>query len=154
MPSDLSEIPEDGVHELRVFLSGVLRELAPDELDGFVRSGETAIRRQLSPNPLPSFRSRGVAGMMEVGVVAIHLIAGTLGLVEMYRTRKDRKEQLEFERNIVQEWQKALIEAGMSPDLARQIPVKFSGDVIRFVAGQRLRVSREGGEAISDTTTK
>lgn len=75
---------------------------------------------------------------MEAGFVCLHLVAGTLALLDAYVKKKERQEQKELEYTIREEWQKALIQAGMPQDLARQIPVKFSADMIRFIATQRF----------------
>jgi hypothetical protein len=73
-----------------------------------------------------------------MGVLCIHLVAGTLALVDAYLKKKERAEQKELEYSITEEWHKALIQAGMPAEVARKIPLKFSADMMRFITAQRL----------------
>jgi hypothetical protein len=84
--------------------------------------------------------------MVEIGVVCLHLVTGMLAVIESYRLRKERMERQEAERALTQVWQEALIAAGMSSDLARLIPVKFSPDMMRFLVAVHLR-DKDPGES-------
>jgi len=128
--------------ELNDMLTKILDDVAPGETSMLLRveasiadSAPAATKSTLVTNRV---RRRGFPGVIETGLVCLHLLAGTLALVDAYVRRKERQEQREFEYTIKEEWEKALIHAGMSPELAREIPVKFSADMIRFIITQRL----------------
>lgn len=105
--------------------------------------------------------SRSVTGrvrrVLETGVVCVHLVAGTLALVDAYVKKKERQEQKELEYSIRGEWQRALIQSGMSPELARHIRLKFSADMIRFIVMQRFpqaEDTRQIGVALDTTSAR
>jgi hypothetical protein len=138
---------ESSYRELKNVLTNILRDVAPGEVSAFEKTGAlipgVASVDNESKSEERRVRTRGIPGVMEAGLVSLHLVAGTLALVEMYRKRRERLEQRELENSIRQEWQKALIQAGMSAELANQIPVKFSPDMIRFITTQRFRTPDE-----------
>jgi hypothetical protein len=86
---------------------------------------------------------RTMPGLVEAGLLSLHLISGTLAVIEIYRTRKIKTEDLEFERELRNEWIKALVAAGMSNEMARLVPLKRCADVIRFMATIRMRSAVE-----------
>jgi len=124
--------------EMTVFLAAVLRDIAPHEAPAFGHVGLATIRRAMNLETMPLPGARSITGIVELGVIALHLVAGTLALIETYRRQKELKEHSEFQENIQQEWQKALIEAGMPYELARQVPVKYCAEMIQFIVAQRL----------------
>jgi len=135
-------IDEIARRELKQVLAQVLREVAPSEAAKFDEVGMDLLKgpadRKGRAAPAESqVRTRGLPVILEAGLVSLHLVSGTLALIELYRGRKDRKDQQEIENSIREEWKRALMKAGMSLDLANQVPVKYSADMIRFIT-QRL----------------
>jgi hypothetical protein len=139
----LSVAPDEhSRRDLNDVFTTILQDIAPDEIPML------ATVEDLAPGAVPPVtqsasglgrvRRRGFPGAMEGGLVCLHLVAGTLALLDSYVKRKERREQKELEYSISEEWQKALIQAGMPQELARQIPVKFSADMIRFITTQRF----------------
>jgi hypothetical protein len=134
---------EQSRRDLKGILSEILREIAPNEVSRFDAikdiSDSADLQKQLG---VPRVRTRGIPGV-EFGSVCLHLVAGTLALIEIYRKKKEHREQQELEYDIRQAWQEALIQAGMSPELARLIPVKFSPDMIRFLTRTRFQETQK-----------
>ena len=81
---------------------------------------------------------------VELGTISLHLISGTLALIGIYHAHKGRQAQRQLELELQREWVAALIGAGMRPDVAAQIPLACSADLIRFIAEQRLGAPRQG----------
>jgi hypothetical protein len=128
--------------ELKGFLTNVLRDVAPGEVSRFDAIKDISDVAALArPSGAPSRRIRGIPSGIEVGVIFVHLVTGTLALIEGYRSRRERRERQESEYEIRQAWQQALIQAGMSAELAKLIPVKFSPDMIRFITALRFQES-------------
>jgi hypothetical protein len=132
--------------QLKPVVRKIIEDVAPVEatqLDSVTASAlNSALYR--TKNPAPGLRQRGV-GYAEIGVASIHLFAAIFAVFEIVRRAKHLSEQREFEHNVQQELHKALIKAGMSAELARLIPVKYSGDIIRFIVAQQLQPSRDDG---------
>ncbi|MCX6593147.1 MAG: hypothetical protein NTZ56_16645 [Acidobacteria bacterium] len=123
---------EHSRYEFKELLIGILRHVAPDEAPSFEAMKEVSDPETVK-RALRRGRTRSIPGGIEMGVVGLHLVTGTLALVEGYRVWKDRKDRVEMENDIRQAWQQALVHAGMTPELARLIPVKFTPDMIRFI---------------------
>jgi hypothetical protein len=133
---------EHSRRDLNDVFTAILQDIAPDEIP-MLATVEDLVPGAVPPvtksaSGLGRVRRRGFPGAMEGGLVCLHLVAGTLALLDSYVKRKERREQKELEYSIREEWQKALIQAGMPQELARQIPVKFSADMIRFITTQRF----------------
>ena len=138
-----SVVPDEhSRRELNDVFTTILQDIAPDEIpmlatvEGLASGTVPSVTQ--SDSGLGRVRRRGFPGAMEAGFVCLHLVAGTLALLDSYVKRKERQEQKELEYTIREEWQKALIQAGMPQELAHQIPVKFSADMIRFITTQRF----------------
>jgi hypothetical protein len=133
---------EAAYQDLKTILSDALRDVAPLEKPTF----DELRTAMLNDSPVPdakstdrrAVRTRGFPGIVEASVYSIHLLTGTLALIEMYQTKKLRREERELENEIRQEWTKALIQAGMSPELANLVPVKRCPDMIRFLTTQLI----------------
>jgi len=143
------EQPRRAFNEL---VTGILRDVAPEEVFQFETTTGTPDDLAEAVQSTGGGRTRGLPGTIELGVVCLHLVTGTLAVIESYRQRKERSERQDVERDITQAWQHALIEAGMSPDLARLIPVKFSPDMIRFLMTLRLREKEPEGQTGKGST--
>jgi hypothetical protein len=128
---------EDARRELHTVFTRILEDVAPGEAAKLPKLEDAILEFHAQPDLLGNVRKRSFPA--EAGFLSLHLVAGTLALIDIIVKRKERLEQREFELNVRREWQKALIEAGMDAALARLIPVKFSADVIRFIVSQRLR---------------
>ena len=100
--------------ELRTILTDVCRDIAPLEEPAFDAARAVLSEEDLRPSDTPALVTRALPGVIEAGLLSVHLLAGSLALIETYRTRKLREEEREFEYEIREEWQKALIAAGMS----------------------------------------
>lgn len=127
-------------------VASILRDVAPGEVDAFEASDGSFVAPGENSPVDHGGRTRGLPEMVEIGMVCLHLLTGTLAVIEGYRRRKERMERHEAEHALTQVWQEALIETGMSSDLARLIPVKFSPDMMRFLVRYRLR-DKESGES-------
>jgi hypothetical protein len=120
--------------ELKEILINVGGDVAPEERVDFDKARAAILSAQARRGGL-----RTMPGLAEAGLLSLHLISGTLALIEIYRTRKLKKEDAEFERQLRDEWIKALVAAGMSSEMARLVPLKRCADVIRFMATIRMR---------------
>ncbi len=142
-------VPQESARrELNDLWTKILDDVAPSEIP-MLTSIENLEFAESDSDGTPSspssrVRKRGGPGSIEVGLLCIHLVAGTLALIDLCAKTKERIEAREFEKSIRREWQKALIQAGMSPHLADQIPVKFSAEMIRFITSQRLSQKKRG----------
>lgn len=130
--------------DFRTLIAEILRVVAPHEMQGLDRRLFRALSAGTDGEIVPMVIARDQVrslNVIEVGVLSLHLIAGTISLVEMYRARKVKREEQEREFELQREWEESLIAAGMDAETARQIPVKFSPGVIRFITTQRIRQS-------------
>ena len=134
--------------DFEVVIKDIVGVLAPAEVPLLKRrlSRLLALRKEALPRSSAEERIRSI-GPLEVGVLSLHLITGTMALIEIYRTRAAKLDERERELELQREWEEALRTAGMDAELARQIPVKFSPGIIRFIAKQRF-----GSAASSDGT--
>jgi len=130
--------------EFRALVTGILQDVAPEEVFHFEAMNNTP--DDVASESTRDGRTRGLPGMIEVGVVCLHLVTGTLAVIESYRQRKERLDRQDVERGMTKAWQQALVQAGMSLDLARLIPVKFSPDMIRFIMAARDADQKAGRE--------
>ena len=137
MPELLQD--DTAFHELKILLNEVALDVAPSEKLAFDQARRTLLGAKRSPVDPQRRDMRTVPGVVEAGLLSLHLLAGTLAIIEMYKAKRARERDDAFEREIHEEWQKALIDAGMSAELARMIPVSRTADVIRFIAKQRMQ---------------
>ena len=133
---------ETGFRCLAAMLTDVLRDIAPLEEPNFNELRDAMLNR-VSAMPAthtsrPLMKTRGLPEVVGVGVLSLHLLSGTLALIELYRARKIRREERDFEYAIQGAWTKALIQAGMNQELAKTVPVKHCPDMIRFITTQLM----------------
>lgn len=143
------DVTDETLLQAKPIVRKIIEDIAPTEaarIDSITPAALNDALRHSAVSP-PGLRQRG--GFMEIGIASIHLFSAIFVVFEIVQRAKHLAEQREFENNVRQELHKALINAGMSPELARLIPVKYSGDILRFIASQQLRSS-----TIADTIDK
>jgi hypothetical protein len=136
-----SELPNsDAYLDLKAILSDIIADVAPNEVPEFDESGMELLERAFAPRLAGS---RNLPALVEAGLLAAHLVAGAFALIEIYRARRERQDQKTLENELNAVWRQALVDAGLSPGLADQIPMKYSPDMIRFIMKYVNKESRD-----------
>jgi hypothetical protein len=123
-------------------ITKILEYAAPDEATAFDLFGNDVIQECAQTTLRPAMSSKGptfeFSAALEVGLVTIHLVAGTLALIETLQRIKVRGEEKALESSIRTEWTQFLIAQGMSEPLAIKIPIKFSLELAVFLAKYKI----------------
>ncbi len=141
---------QSDIHQMQLILRNMIAEVAPDELPTFDRVGSSLIARLARGSGGQRVRTRGLPVPADVGLMSLHIIVGTLAVLELWRKGKEFRERLEFEREVQHEWEKALIAAGMKAEYARRLPAKYCPELIRFITAQRLGSPNEDAKGQID----
>jgi hypothetical protein len=75
---------------------------------------------------------------LESCMVTVHLVAGTLALIDIIFRARATKDEQELKLNIQEQWTQFLVSQGMPIKLAQSIPVKYSLDLAAFLAKHRI----------------
>jgi hypothetical protein len=142
VPSNVKKkrFPDDEVFyaDLARVLGEVLEDVAPEQSRVFRKVGPALLRQEAETRAsVLSGAADEFATSIEVSLVAAHVIAGTLSLVDIYLHTSRLREEGDTENKFRREWCNLLVEHGLDPELARMIPVKFSAEIMRFLLKYR-----------------
>lgn len=117
---------------LKNLVVSILHQEAPDEADVFEAIGEDVIR---STTQAPAHQVTADEGyefgveFFEGGMLALHLLAGTLAVFETILAVHRIKVEREAEQQVQELWRECLIQKGLDQEMASRIPVKFGKEL-------------------------
>src|SRR6267154_4591608 len=121
------------VEALHQLIGTILREHSPEEVPVFDSLGLELLRTGLKKNSDSDITESTFAPDLDSGLLMLHLLAGTLSMIEIYysgrRIREEAKHQKEFQRL----WEECLIKRGVPPEVARLIPVHYGAELFRII---------------------
>jgi hypothetical protein len=128
--------------DLKNEIGKILGDVAPGEYAAFEVFGEDLVREMAADLRSPARSSKG--GTFEFGpalescMVTVHLVAGTLALIDIIFRAKGAKDERDLKLKIQDDWTQFLVSQGMAVELARSIPVKYSLDLAAFLAKHKI----------------
>ena len=141
---------EEDLSLCKAFCADLTKEYSPAEAEAsdylfdVVTSiaGETTTMRAEGPSEF------GFGFDAETASTALHVIGGTMALVHMYLTSRTLREERENTSKLRNQWTQLLIEQGLEPAVARDIPLRHMGDLAALLAklqaGARSRETAYG----------
>jgi hypothetical protein len=124
------------VETLFLLLQDVVENHFPAEASAFEVVGRDLIRSQLSNRDDDSKEdpsAYGFAQELDTGLLIVHLVAGTLSLIEVYlaasRLRTEKQELAELQKL----WETYLVRNNIPPTLASWIPARHAADLLRVI---------------------
>jgi hypothetical protein len=128
--------------DLRNEIAKILSDVAPDESAAFEAFGADLVQEVAADLRLPDRSSTGVTfefgPALESCMVTVHLVAGTLALIDIISRAEGAKDERHLKLKIEEEWPQFLVSRGMAIELARTIPVKYSLDLAVFLAKHKI----------------
>jgi len=124
---------------LNALITNILEEHAPSEVGLFKTVGKDLIANSRTrPRRAGSELAESTfAPDLESGVLMLHLVAGTLSLVEIYTASRRRRSEKLLEGEVQSAWEEFLIKRGVPPFLAHQIQVRYGKELFRILNSDR-----------------
>jgi hypothetical protein len=139
---DSGGLPDALLADLKDEIIKILEYAAPDEVAALRLFGDDLMegiaRSAHSPGKRSNAPTFEFSPALDISLVTMHLIAGTLALIEAIQRTKVRREEKASESNIRKEWAQFLLAQGMSEGLANTIPIKFSLELSIFLAKYKI----------------
>jgi hypothetical protein len=113
----------------------ILEEHSPQECAAFSTIGRDLIAGRLEK---PSSGGKdpsqyGIAPELEAGLLMVHLVAGTLSLLEAYISVRRIREEAPYRAELQRSWEECLINNNVPPSIARLIPVHHTEELLRII---------------------
>lgn len=130
--------------ELFQMVDSILQDHAPSERQLFAVAGRPMIATRLESFDLPGEPAAlSFAPEIEAGLLFVHLVAGTLAVVESYLSARRVKEEKELSEALQKLWEERLIRSNVPPALARLASQQRGPELLRILDNDSIQTPSE-----------
>jgi len=117
------------VEALHKLMGTILREHSPQEVPAFDSIGLELLEDRLKKNRKSDITESTFAPDLESGLLMLHLLGGTLSLIEIYRSSRRMREEAKHQEELQRLWEECLVKRGVPPHLAHLIAFRNGADL-------------------------